>query len=95
MPFKSITTLCFLFLFFIGAGCKAPQFTIGMSQSEFMAQNKVKMVQANETTSVYAKWRQSQSQWEFFYFRDSILVQVDYGTRSPDVLIQNGSRNGQ
>lgn len=69
--------------------CKAPQYSIGMSQEEFLRRNKVEAVQESESYSVYKKVNYpfgAPPVIKFFYFRNGKLVQVDNG-RQPDVII--------
>jgi hypothetical protein len=69
--------------------------TIGQSSSDFFAQNKkienkLEVIKQTSEWTVY-KLQFPDQQPYFFYFRNDKLSQVDRGTRSPDVVIQNNS----
>jgi hypothetical protein len=71
--------------------CKAAQFTIGMSEAEFKSLNKVTLVKATKTISIYEKITYpvgKPAAFKFFYFTNGILTQVDEGQRNPDLIIE-------
>lgn len=80
-------------LFFIT--CKAPQYSIGMSQQEFLRRNKVEAVQESQSYSVYKKVNYpfgAPPRVKFFYFKNGVLAQVDNG-RQPDLIIDKTVHN--
>lgn len=84
MKILTITLACICLLI---TSCKAPQYTIGMSESEFLRHNRVEAVKQTETVSIYKKVNYpfgSQPVVKFFYFSNGKLVQVDQGERAPD-----------
>jgi hypothetical protein len=69
--------------------------TIGQSYTEFFAQNKkiekkLEIIKQSKDWTVY-KLNIPDQQPYFFYFKNNNLLQVDRGTRSPDVIIQSNS----
>lgn len=65
---------------------------MGMSQSAFLAHNKVEVVKQTETVSIYKKVNYpfgGSPVTKFFYFKNEKLVQVDEGEPRPDLIIEN------
>ena len=79
-------------LLWILTSCKAPYFTIGMTEREFLRHNRVSMVKATGRESIYKKVNYpfgSAPVTKFFYFSDGILTQVDEGIQSPDIIVEH------
>lgn len=78
------------------SGCMTTyRWNIGQSSSDFFAQNKkienkLELIKQSSQWTVYKLYVPNQQPY-FFYFRNDNLFQVDRGTRSPDVIIQNNS----
>lgn len=75
------------------AGCSPKMYSIGMSEKDFLKQNRgAELVQANAQQNVYritrvvATWNPGV---KFYYFTNGELTRIDLGVRQPDVLIQN------
>jgi hypothetical protein len=85
-----------LTLSFMLSGCMTSyHWRIGQSSAEFFAQNKkidrkLELIKQSSEWTVY-KLNIPDQQPYFFYFRNNNLLQVDRGTRSPDVIIQSNS----
>jgi hypothetical protein len=73
-------------------GCKAPVYTIGMSESDFVKRSKAEQVEATSWHSIYAKTTQpfgKPSVTKYYYFKYGKLIEINEGQRQPDVIIQN------
>lgn len=76
----------------IVSSCKAPVYTIGMSEKEFLKHNRVQAVEQTTTVSVYKKVNYpfgAPAVTKFFYFQNGQLAEVNEGQRQPDIIIQN------
>lgn len=74
------------------SSCKAPYYTIGMSEREFLKHNRVQAVEQTTHQSVYKKTNYpfgAAPKTKFFYFQDGYLTEVNEGVRQPDIIIQN------
>jgi hypothetical protein len=70
--------------------CKTAYYSIGMSEDEFLSHNKrVQLTQSSASTTIYQRMVMVSGQWQFFYFRNNYLVEVNYGTYAPDIIIEN------
>jgi hypothetical protein len=91
-----LLALATLTLSFMLSSCMTSyHWSIGQTSNEFFAQNKkienkLELVKQSAEWTVYKLYVPDQQPY-FFYFRDNKLNQVDRGTRSPDVIIQNNS----
>ena len=82
----------YLLIIVLFISCKADQFTIGMSEQDFLARNNVRMIKQSEQVSIYSKTRVpfgKEATIKFFYFRDGKLAEVNLGHRAPDIIIEN------
>lgn len=88
-----LKTICIALLsIVILYGCKAPEYTIGMSETDFLKHNRVETVEQTSTVSVYRKTNYPFGKpaiTKFFYFQNGQLSEVNEGKRQPDVIIQN------
>jgi len=78
-------------LYFLLASCKAPMYTIGMNEQDFLKHNKVTAVKQTESISIYKKINYpfgAPAIVKFFYFQNGKLIQVDEGQRAVDYRIQ-------
>jgi hypothetical protein len=67
--------------------CKAPQYTIGMNETDFLKHNRVEVVKQTPQISIYKKVNYpfgTAPITKFFYFQNGKLIQVDEGERAPD-----------
>lgn len=86
---KNLLLLAFLCLSFIA--CKAPQYSIGMTEQSFLKYNNVSAVKQTEDISIYKKVNYpfgAPAVVKFFYFRNGKLVQMDQGERSVDYNVK-------
>lgn len=75
--------------------CKAPQYTIGMNEQDFVKHNRVNVVEQAEHYSIYKKTNYpfgAAPVTKFFYFVDGRMVKMDSGERMPDFIIEHRSR---
>ena len=67
--------------------CKAPMYTIGMTEQDFLKHNNVMAVKQNQEVSIYKKVNYpfgGAPIVKFFYFQYGKLVQMDEGERAVD-----------
>ena len=91
---KKLTTI--LFALFILSGCKVPVYTIGMTETEFKAHNRMAdVVELTPHRTVYKKPdhfdEKNRMHYKYFYFEDGKLVRLDEGERKPDIIIEHTS----
>ena len=78
------------------SSCKTSYVTLGMSESDFLINNKVRLVEAHGNVSIYKK--QQDPAWhfrpetKFYYFRDGKLVDINEGERMPDIIVEKRNR---
>src|SRR6186713_1254014 len=97
MKFSSVKFLIGAMCLFLAIGsCKAPYFTIGMSEQEFLKHNRVSLVEASTNYTVYKKVNQpfgAPPVIKFFYFRNGKLVEMNEGQRTPDIIVEKRTSN--
>jgi hypothetical protein len=76
--------LAILFVLFALSSCKVPVYTMGMTETEFKAQNKqTSVVEATTTTTVYESADhfddKQKMHYMYYYFEGSRLVRIDKG----------------
>ncbi len=76
------------------AGCKVPVYTIGMTETEFTAKQKLnlQLVEATAHRSVYKRAidfdDKGKQIFMYYYFSDGKLVRMKEDERRPDVVIE-------
>ncbi|WP_131535881.1 hypothetical protein [Pedobacter nototheniae] len=85
---KKLILICLLAV--AASGCKViygtdANFTIGMSESDFMTKNKATLVSATENgDNIYRTFYQLTDRYKFFFFKKGKLVRFEEGINSDD-----------
>lgn len=82
-------------LFLIGlvfiTSCKAPQFIMGMSETDFAKHNhRAELISSKNGWDIYRQINypfNAPPKYKFFYFKDGVLKQMDEGHQRPDLTI--------
>ncbi len=84
---KSIIIAAITFVIIASSCSTARNAYIGMSETEFRKKVRAAMIESSRTRTVYV--RQTQSPAMYYYFENGILVEINTGTRNPDIIIEN------
>lgn len=88
---KRLLTLCGVILLLALSSCASKvYYTIGMSENDFLNQNRKKVTSIKHTRNytIYLQGDGYQGSW-YFYFINGVLDEVNQGRRSSDFIIEN------
>ena len=72
------------------ASCSPVYYQIGMTEQDFLSQNKNKGVTVEEVSAKRTVYRKcSESVCYFFYFKDGVMYKLDKGMLQPDIIVES------